>query len=1020
MLTRRGFRRMSATAMALATLMAGCTPGTSPTSTTTTTTTPETTTTVAPEVLDDAWQLLDFGLDALRGSPDHRPAQLATVAAEGDPIAVLDWIRGNIRAMPDGPDGYLNPMRARWGPAGVLRGGIGTPRDVAELLAETYRTMGLEAHVVAIGHRMPLRDPMIVQNPPFEPAPPLPRERAEEIGITFPPPPQPVDPEIVRATAERVLDVVLPEADQARFVASFGGRLPVVAFTDTAGNSHIAHLWSEDGGLEPVDSLPQPAPDAEYPDVTFRLLAMNPRDEGPVPIAELTVGLQELVGRQVRASFTPAVESALDLARVRPADVTTFLPTLRVVGDDEHVATGTPVTLAGDRFEATDDGFNNGAGRIVTGGDASAVTSVEIARIDARAAPHLTLYAKVGGDEPIDGISIDEFAVTEEGQPAVAYLRSNVPGPRRVVFLTDTSTSVPAAYRGQGASEVARAVSSALLEAGEVVEFRAASVSGLGAEASGNWTTDPDELARQARSLGDGSSLWRAFADANETFVPDVIIFLTDGVAVAPGEIPVEQPPPEVEAAIRSGAPGIILGAGELGTAFEGIAEMSGGVAVPAEDQEAGIQAVIEALASLPAVANYTIGVIAPTTGDGERRISLAIGDSSDEATYSVSGDDESPERAALVNLTLEVESMGMTVRRTLAGLHPDVAGRYDRNLVTHQLTRDVHLALFGSYAISIDAGAPSLSQQLEQMILAKQSMRPVVEATSEDELADALAGLAVPSDHAFAFTAPLADGQHTHELAFRAWLDIDRRTQTDDGERRLQAVDILPFTLFDTVAQDDAFRRTAVASATLAVLEAGIFDDDPANVGPDGPLVVNSIADRDLAAHFRDTWPGSVFVSSTDGDPDEVWAVHRATGTLTTVLADASGGAATVSEVNALFDRVDTMLEFAGIVNGMPTSITLWADLERAKLAKLRTATIAILTMGGELQVGDTGFGGEGCDWLNKGGNWFAGSAGRRIFGNASMDALDDALSPIGMFNDWGSFFGFGDSGIPTDFSFC
>jgi len=795
------------------------------------------------------------------------------------------------------------------------------------------------------------------------------------------------------------------------------GVLPAVVI-EADGEPHLADLWGLDGLVSPVEgTVPPAAEPTQIPEVSFRLLTLASNETEPIEVARLDTTLDRLVGHQVEAGFAPVVESTLDLASTPPRSVTTFLPILRVDGDQELVATGQPITTRGDRLIETDDGYETQVGGIVGGGSAGAVSQVEITDLDFSAFPEVDVTVRAAGDSGlIDGIAGSEFSFSEDGTPVPTYLRSNTGVARRVLFLLDTSLSVAEEFRGGGAVEVVRSVATTLSTNIENVEFRVANVTGDGAASPVQWSPDLEAAVAEAERLGPsaGSPLWAAYAEADSAFDPDVIVFLTDGSATDDNLDPVDGPTPEESDQIDRSAPAIMIGTGDLGTAFEEIAERTGGEAFEVADQEAAISAIVDRVESLTTASNYGFTIVAPVDGPDTRTVRLSVNGLDADAIY-VPVAVPSSETPRLAGLYLEIEAMGTTIRRTLAGIRPALNSRYQGSEIDEAGLTDVRLALFGSYSVSIDGGAPSLSEQLEQVIEATMTLRPVTEAETEEELDAALAGLITPSDHALAFSAPLVDGELVFEQAFRAWLDIERRTFTEDGEFLLKQVDILPFTFFDAATAEEAFDLTATATATLAVLEDRLLGGEETEVSP--PLVFDELP-FEIVTPLKHYWGNLTIASSTPAETDEFWAIDRRSGSLLPVLADGSGGTLTVEEVNQTFDRISTILDTAGMVDGMPTSITLWAKLEQAKLAKLRTATIAILTMGGDLEVGPTDFNDEACDAVNEAGNAAANAAGGAIFGAGAMGAIDEVRDAIGKFNDFGSFFGA--EGIPTEFEFC
>lgn len=86
---------------------------------------------------------------ALRQSPDHLPGKADALVKEGDPAKLFQFVRDDIMTYPPSDDSFVGCVTAqRWGVQGTLRGGAGTPREKAELLASLYRRARLTAELV--------------------------------------------------------------------------------------------------------------------------------------------------------------------------------------------------------------------------------------------------------------------------------------------------------------------------------------------------------------------------------------------------------------------------------------------------------------------------------------------------------------------------------------------------------------------------------------------------------------------------------------------------------------------------------------------------------------------------------------------------------------------------------------------------------------------------------------------------------------------------------------------------------
>ena len=83
---------------------------------------------------------------AVRRSPDHLRATADRLVEAKDPAAIHAFVRDEIATCP--PPGGAELTEVLWGTRATLRGGVGTPREKAELLASLYRRAGFDAEVV--------------------------------------------------------------------------------------------------------------------------------------------------------------------------------------------------------------------------------------------------------------------------------------------------------------------------------------------------------------------------------------------------------------------------------------------------------------------------------------------------------------------------------------------------------------------------------------------------------------------------------------------------------------------------------------------------------------------------------------------------------------------------------------------------------------------------------------------------------------------------------------------------------
>lgn len=97
----------------------------------------------------DPYKVWEEMLMALETSPDHLERKYKRLIAAKDPKAMFDFVRDEIHLMPvHRADLYGMQTAIKYGTKAVLRYGIATPREKAELLNEMYTKAGIQSKVV--------------------------------------------------------------------------------------------------------------------------------------------------------------------------------------------------------------------------------------------------------------------------------------------------------------------------------------------------------------------------------------------------------------------------------------------------------------------------------------------------------------------------------------------------------------------------------------------------------------------------------------------------------------------------------------------------------------------------------------------------------------------------------------------------------------------------------------------------------------------------------------------------------
>ncbi|MCS7350856.1 MAG: vWA domain-containing protein [Anaerolineae bacterium] len=865
-ITRRRFLAwLAMSSVGLIACRSGGRPAPAPAPTSTTTPPPPTPVPTPPLSFFEA---LEAMRRALRASPDHRIARAEALVAARDAEGMVRLVREAITVYPDGEGGMSNPTRGwRWGTRATLRGGAGTPREVAELLAELLRRAGFEAHVVEVasGGKIALAQVLRRAQPaPF--APPLDESMLTAIqralGLPSPEPPPLVDAE-GRESAALAKPLLAALGDAAR-AAPFRMDAPLIFLPSVRvilnGQPHLVNLWSPEGPIfSPLDRDLPPAPAPNPPlSVTVRVEAAHlHRPAERFVLVEGTWSAEELVGRQVEIAFFPparTLEEALANSnpKVRPHRLM-LVPALVVGGPDVDAETARTLSVVGNPFTVTTGQVLREQQSTLTldgqplpparpPSDVPVIASADLT-VNPAAFPlvFLEVTPKDAQGNPIEGLSAAHFVVEEEGRPmAVVMERWARPAPR-VLFLLDDSSSLPADFRHRGAEELVRDLATQLKAASPNVQFRVAKIYEGGVYIGANvWTDDPQALPAQVRhAVGSGSRLWEALADAAR-HGPTAIVMVTDGQATDGTGQRIQTPPPGLFAAVSAGPPAVIIGVGEVDPAMLAELGRAGRLgAFPAGTREEAIQAVVQALKANP-TPPYRMSYRTTAEGEGPRNVRLfeRYGPADAprrsplaEATYTPPPPAQRADPPALSGLFLTVTVGSQKVTRVLGGLWT----RNNEERPTPEHLAEVRRALQGRTTLAFEAGAPSPAHVLDDLYTAMLSLRPVLEAPDREAGHRAIATqpLYLPPPDLHAASIPLPDdpaGPLTFETGLRVTLHRVLPARTPDGQpAAVSWLDLLPLTGFRTADADPvrAFRLTAQRTARLALAEALAF---PAN----------------------------------------------------------------------------------------------------------------------------------------------------------------------------------------------
>lgn len=943
---------------------------------------------LAADVPETVFDVLRGVRDALRTSPDHLPAQLQRRVAGGDWRSIFGFVRDQIETWPTRHDSFLgdNAHDVRWGTAATLRGGAGTPREKADLLASALAEAGFSAQVV----NLPLiYTPEDVQrilqprqralDPEVDPAA-LARWKALLNQPGDRPLPEPVDPDdaIREALVSRLLGVIeelpRPWPGARGFDLRWRNGVAVVVVDTPEGR---LLLNPTDPAAQPEVDPPElkPVGGATGLITVEASLEVTTTDE-PGERKRLVTGewdAAQLVGRTLVVATPPAVAPE-DWAGTRIDDVQTFVPVLRVV-DGGRDASLAELGVAGEPFTRRAETITVGADGGLRVGESSLAVASEgaMARVQAISAQPLSLSrgeAVIAAEitdaagVSVEGLGADALAVTVAGEPRGFLLVANRPE-LIVTLLIDQSLSMPGEY---------------LNEQGEAwLEQTRAQVLAVA----------PRAVVRVEKT---GSHLWKSLSKESARG-GDLLVYLTDGDMT-------DRPTDALRATLASGPPALLISVKDrISSRQEELAAAANGRVVPVADKDAAAAAITEALVGQKPL-TYRLRLATTGLAAGDHPATLATRDGRVSGAFTLSLDEANTTLPSQIcGLYLKLRVGDVRIERTLGGLDHRLGGRVEPG--PHHLD-EAGAALLAGASIAFEGAAPGISTWLDDLISSRLPLEQVL-AVDQDE--GAAAG----------FNRLVAEFQPLAALAWQAGLlplDHDRgdaltyhhglravlmSLSFDRDAKQTSRIDILPVSRFASAIADGSAACVATLrqTARLAVAEAAHFDTSTLGLLEGQSLGLLGRRDEALRAlpePARTRWNRALSVSGNThvigGKSFESFAwyqVSRDTGELLAILPDGSGGGSDVQDMVAFVDNLKTVMDLyeaatwtpAGAVAGAPglSSVAGWNMV----LVRLYAAAAVTVRMLGEdthdeqsrriiqklacdaaKMVGGIGFGGE------------------------------------------------------------
>lgn len=874
----------------------------------------------------------------LQTSPDYLEGRMKMLIQEGDPEAMFNFVRDEIYLIPQYTKSIGYGDGFKWGLQYALRSGMATMREKAELLHQMYLSAGIPS---SIKNERTDISPEEAQTFFFRPkerifAPEVSRRTLrrwiKEMELS--------DLDYVQALinkednqekealnlAERIWSTLELPADY--YVRMFDFRwpnysTPTVEF-EWENQTRHAHLFDTKvpfGELRSGVATNLVQASEIRPNKERVLVTLSYRDSiTPNEEKELVRGdwlASDLVGRQLNLGFLNNL-TLEEQAIMAVGNIRTFTPVLalQALGESpeymaERSILANPITLTGKRIKLDNEngGYQIGDAVLLDKPKPNLHKLVKSLQVNATTTGYpgvkLSITPADENGRSIEGLGARDFIITEDENVVNGMMEANQVTPR-ILIMADGSGSMPSEYRGKGMDEFIANLKSKILE-----KYPAAVVT--------FWLTP--------------SALYSWLLKASQT-ENDLIIFATDGHNN-------DEFDPQNEPIYKSGPPAIVLNVYNTTyqgwvESFEKMAELTGGLHLPAADQQAamiGIAKYLEGIEIQPYAFTYnSVGRA------GERTVKVTMDKNriSGTTTY-VANPTEAPSHIGprIIGLYLTVQySTQYAVKRVLAG--------WDRTVKPYeepsrQMADDVHDLILGGMKLYFEGAGPTYSAALSDLLKVKLSSRKWGEALIKNTLEDAkkayMDGHHSISGDILTLMAPLSAPASNTTLTVPGGLRIGLETIKPGITTGTTHVlfDYFPTSEYITLGNEPmtAFRTTLQKTAELAVREKMFF----------AKSTLEDLADKNwicLARARQENWfsgkydtnerywstraqrGGQLRVYDKTATSRAFWDIDGSTGELQGILPNGSGGGGNNAnnDIEAYNRLTSSLLQIVSIIH--------------------------------------------------------------------------------------------------------
>ncbi|HKV87340.1 MAG TPA: hypothetical protein VJT78_05025 [Candidatus Dormibacteraeota bacterium] len=707
--------------------------------------------------IESALKLLQ---QAVRSSPDHLARRAADVVATQDATKIVEFVRDRIAVIPI-IEGAGDPAWSRrWGTAATLRGGLGTLRDRADLMADLLTQAGFKAEV-QIGDRP--AGVTVASLYKARPAPgfapdkarvELARQLLRQAGVPAPAAQHAFSPGSDQAAA--ILGA-LPMTAQSAHTRNdlLPSHVPVVVYED-AGKQRYALAIGDIGVVDSAPAHTAPGGEDSLQNVNITVSVLSNAAPGATTSRQQVIDLvkaswpaDQVFGHQVVLAFVPP-QGPKAILDSRLANLPLRVPMLRLQNDsvpaDKQaalIAMGPYITVHGDVLGPTTEPADPSAGvagpfgriKVLTGADrAAALARVKSIAATVSAASFPDVYLELAlvdsSGNPVPGLDGPAFSIKEQGTAVDSFvLYSNADSqPRARVLVIYEGLPDPTTFKSNAAKQAFPAALAAAIVAQAAKTPFDVQVIRPGYEPDPNGWAPPTQAGLVALFTGitDADDPWRSVGGAAVDQRISAVIAVGDADVLDPNT-------PRTayfqRRLVASGVPVYFMPVGNVKTNnAQLITSMSGGQLLDIGDgaTPAKVASLAGAQAARWVGGGYRIRYQAPATGPAQRTVTVSLAGQAQpgaSATYQVPAQPLPP--PSFAGLYVTIQYANLNAERRIAGVQlrsDPLAGQSDPNAVL-----ETRAAMDGTTNIAVEPGTPTQAALLDDVIASYLSAAPLV-----------------------------------------------------------------------------------------------------------------------------------------------------------------------------------------------------------------------------------------------------------------------------------------------------